>query len=254
VLGINLNNIFKLVGLVVVLVLTGCAQVPPEKEDDRDPLQSVNRPIYDFNFDILDAYLLRPVTIGYTRVTPQVVRTSLINTTNNLDTPIDATNALFQGKVSDSGVNVARFLINSSVGIFGIFDVASQIGLEEQTEDFGQTLGVWGIDNGAYLMIPAYGPSTVRNMTGDVVDAAVLPSLTLGAPLTVGKWFIKVMEARASLIPQEGLLTESTDPYLFTKDIYLQRQLYELLDGNLPLAEEDKSEEDEADDDFFENL
>ena len=253
-LGINTNNIWKLIILVTVMVMTGCAQVPPEKEDERDPLQSFNRPIYDFNFDVLDAYFLRPVTVGYTTITPQPVRTSLVNATNNIDAPIDATNSLFQGKVSDSGVNIARFLVNSTVGVFGIFDVASQIGLEQQTEDFGQTLGVWGVADGAYLMVPGYGPSTVRNISGDVVDAVVLPSLSLAAPVTFGKWFVKVLEARASLIPQEALLNESTDPYLFTKDIYLQRQLYEVLDGDLPLVEEDKNEEDAADDDFFENL
>ena len=242
-----------LLTMLASLLLIGCAQVPPEKQDPRDPLQSVNRPIYDFNMDVLDAYVLRPVAIGYTKVTPQPVRNSLVNATNNLDAPIDATNSLLQGKVSNSGVNLARFLVNSTVGIFGIFDIASEIGLEEETEDFGQTLGVWGAGNGAYLMFPGYGPSTVRNIAGDVTDAVVMPSLALGAPLTLSKWVIKVLEARASLIPQEALLNESLDPYLFMKDIYLQRQLYELYDGNPPLPEK-KTEDQEADEDFFENL
>lgn len=246
-----------IITLIVVwgcLLLTGCAQVPPEKEDARDPLQSINRPIYDFNMDVLDAYVLRPVAVGYSKITPQPVRNGLVNATNNLDAPIDATNSLLQGKVSNSGVNVARFLVNSTVGLFGIFDVASEIGLVEETEDFGQTLGVWGAGNGAYLMFPAYGPSTVRNMSGDMVDAFVLPSLTLGTPVTIGKWVIKVLEARASLIPQEALLNESLDPYLFMKDIYLQRQLYELYDGNPPLPQKEKTQEETANDDFFENL
>ena len=179
-----------LLTMLASLLLTGCAQVPPEKQDPRDPLQSVNRPIYDFNMDVLDAYVLRPVAIGYTKVTPQPVRNSLVNATNNLDAPIDATNSLLQGKVSNSGVNLARFLVNPTVGIFGIFDIASEIGLEEETEDFGQTLGVWGAGNGAYLMFPGYGPSTVRNIAGDVTDAVVMPCLALGAPLTLSKWVI----------------------------------------------------------------
>ncbi|KPV97611.1 putative phospholipid-binding lipoprotein MlaA precursor [Pseudoalteromonas sp. P1-9] len=250
----KIQSVFSLLAAVIVLLLAGCAQVPPEKDDPRDPLQSMNRPIYDFNMDVLDAYVLRPAAVGYSKVTPQPVRNGLVNATNNLDAPIDATNSLLQGKVSNSGVSVARFLVNSTVGIFGIFDVASEIGLVEEPEDFGQTLGVWGADNGPYLMFPAYGPSTARNISGDVMDAFVLPSISLGTPATIGKWVIKVLEARASLIPQEALLNESLDPYLFMKDIYLQRQLYELHDGNPPLPKVEKTEEETANDDFFENL
>jgi phospholipid-binding lipoprotein MlaA len=254
VLKQTFQTLVTLFAISASMLLTGCAQVPPDKEDPRDPLQSLNRPIYDFNMDVLDAYVLRPVAVGYTKVTPQPVRSGLVNATNNLDAPIDATNSLLQGKVSNSGVNVARFLVNSTVGIFGIFDVASEIGLVEETEDFGQTLGVWGVSDGAYLMFPGYGPSTVRNASGDVMDAVVLPSLSLGTPVTLGKWVIKVLEARASLIPQEALLNESLDPYLFLKDVYFQRQLYELYDGNPPLPKVEKSTEEKANDDFFENL
>ena len=146
----KIQSVFSLFVAVIVLLLAGCAQVPPEKDDPRDPLQSMNRPIYDFNMDVLDAYVLRPAAVGYSKVTPQPVRNGLVNATNNLDAPIDATNSLLQGKVSNSGVSVARFLVNSTVGIFGIFDVASEIGLVEEPEDFGQTLGVWGAGDGPY--------------------------------------------------------------------------------------------------------
>lgn len=249
-LGSSIKSCFLFAGLL----LSGCATVPAEKQDERDPLQSVNRSVYDFNMNVLDAYLLRPAAVGYSKITPQPVRTGLLNAVTNIDAPIDATNSLLQGKVSDSGVNIARFLVNSTVGIFGLFDVASEIGLEQKEEDFGQTLGIWGASNGAYLMIPGYGPSTVRNISGDIVDNAAIPSVAIGGPLTIGKWLVKVLEARASLIPQEALLNESSDQYLFVKDVYLQRQLYELHDGNPPIKEKKKTEEDLADEDFFENL
>lgn len=234
----------KLAALIGAAFLTGCAQVPEVNKDERDPLQSINRPVYDFNMDVLDAYLLRPAAVAYSNVTPQPVRNGLVNFTTNLDAPIDAANSALQGKFSDSGVNVARFFVNSTVGLFGLFDVAKEIGLEEKDEDFGQTLGVWGLGDGAYLMLPGYGPGTVRNITGKVVDNYAIPSLALTTPQTFFVWGIRVLEARASLIPQEGLLNESLDPYNFLKEIYLQRQLYELYDGNPPVKEPEAIDED----------
>ncbi|BBN81144.1 hypothetical protein PA25_11290 [Pseudoalteromonas sp. A25] len=232
------------------IVISGCASVPAEKEDERDPLQSLNRPIYDFNMEVLDTYILRPLTVGYVEITPQPVRTGLVNFSTNLTTPTDAINAGLQGKPASMGINVARFLVNSTVGIFGIFDVASSLGLKHQDEDFGQTLGVWGVGDGAYLMLPGMGPSTVRNLSGDIVDNFVLPEIALSSPQTIGLFAIKVLEARASLMAQEKLLEESLDPYIFVKDVYFQRQLYELYDGNPPIKEEPT----DFDEDFLENL
>ncbi|WP_105200720.1 MULTISPECIES: MlaA family lipoprotein [unclassified Pseudoalteromonas] len=234
------------------LLLSACAQVPAEKEDPRDPLQSVNRPIYDFNMDVLDAYILRPVAVGYVEVTPAPVRRSIANFTDNIGAPTDAINAALQGKADRTGIAMARFLVNTTVGIGGLFDIASSLGLEHVDEDFGQTLGVWGIGDGAYLMLPGMGPSTARNLTGDVVDNFVLPEIALSTPETILVFVLKVVETRASLIPQESLLNESLDPYTFVKDVYYQRQLYELHDGNPPLVEEPEAEE--YDDDFLENL
>jgi len=171
--------------LLCLLTLSGCAQVPESKYDERDPIQSVNRPIYDFNMDVLDAYILRPAAVGYITVTPQPVRRSIVHFTDNITAPVDIINAGLQGKPSSAGINFARFLVNSTVGVFGLFDVASSLGLEVTDEDFGQTLGVWGVGDGAYLMIPAMGPSTARNLTGDVVDNVVLPKIALTTPQTI---------------------------------------------------------------------
>lgn len=236
--------------LLCLLTVSGCTQVPESKLDERDPLQKVNRPIYDFNMDILDTYLLRPATVGYITVTPQPVRNSVVHFTDNISAPVDIINAGLQGKPSDAGVNFARFLVNSTVGVFGLFDVASSLGLTVNNEDFGQTLGVWGVGDGAYLMIPAMGPSTARNLTGDVVDNVVLPEIALTTPQTILVFALKAVEARASLMAQERLLNDSLDPYLFLKDIYFQRQLYELHDGNPPI----KEEPEDFDEDFLESL
>ena len=238
-----------LTGLFALSVV-GCAQVPEEKQDPRDPLQSFNRPIYDFNMEVLDEYLLRPVTEGYIAVTPAPVRSGVVNFTTNIAAPTDAVNAALQGKADDTAINVARFLVNSTVGILGIFDVAKTLGLEHQDEDFGQTLGVWGAGDGAYLMVPGMGPSTVRNVTGDVVDNVVLPEIALTTPQTILVFALRAVEARAALMSQEKLLNESLDPYTFLKDVYYQRQLYELYDGNPPI----KEEPDDFDEDFLENL
>ncbi|WP_105168745.1 MlaA family lipoprotein [Pseudoalteromonas sp. T1lg23B] len=236
--------------VLTAVVISGCSTIPEEKQDERDPLQSLNRPVYDFNMDVLDKYILRPVTVGYVAVTPQPVRSGIVNFTTNLLTPTDAINAGLQGKPSSMGVNAARFLVNSTVGLFGLFDVASSLGLKHQDEDFGQTLGVWGLGDGAYIMLPAMGPSTVRNLTGDIVDNYVMPEIALTTPQTIAVFTLKAIEARASLMAQEKLLEESLDPYIFVKDVYFQRQLYELYDGNPPLKEEPT----DFDEDFLENL
>lgn len=239
----------KSVVLFILVLLSGCASVPPEKQDPRDPLQSINRPVYDFNMDILDTYILRPAAVGYLHI-PQPVRSSMVNFTTNIGAPTDAINAALQGKTADTGVSIARFLVNSTVGLFGLFDVASELGLKEVDEDFGQTLGKWGVGNGPYLMLPAMGPSTARNTTGLVVDKVVLPEIALGTPETIGLFILRALEARASLISQERLLKDAIDPYIFVKDVYLQRQLYELYDGNPPLEEP----KEEFNDDFLDDL
>jgi len=233
-----------------LLALAGCVQVPENKVDERDPLQSINRPLYDFNFNVLDAYLLRPTAVGYVAVTPMPVRQSISHFTTNISAPTDIINSGLQGKTGNVGINLARFLINSTVGVLGFFDVASSLGLNVIDEDFGQTLGVWGVGDGAYLMLPGMGPSTVRNFTGDVVDNFVLPEIALTTPQSVFVFALKAVEARASLIPQEGLLNSSLDQYLFVKDIYFQRQIYELYDGNPPIKEEPV----DFDEDFLDSL
>jgi phospholipid-binding lipoprotein MlaA len=225
--------------ILSALWLAGCSsttaqQAAPVTNDPKDPLESLNRSVWTFNYDYLDAYVLRPATVGYMTVVPKPARTGLSNMVNNLNEPANFINGLLQGKPTGSAVSAGRFLLNSTVGVAGLFDVATPMGLGVQEEDFGQTLGVWGVGHGPYLMIPARGPSTVRNITGDVVDNLYFPMSVLNTPQTIGKFVIGALSAREQLMAQEKLLNDSLDPYAFVKDAYFQRQDYQQYDGNPP--------------------
>lgn len=244
-----------------LIVLSGCAAKPvaPEQAvassvssaaytDPRDPLETINRPLWDFNYDILDAYLLRPVTVGYMTVVPKPARKGLVNVANNLSEPASFLNGMLQAKPSRSAVSAGRFLVNSTLGLFGLFDVATKIGLVEQQEDFSQTLAVWGVGDGPYLMLPALGPTTVRGTTGGLVDNLYFPLGLLNTPLTLTRALIGALDSREQLMSMESLLEESLDPYAFIKESYYQRQQFKIYDGNPPQQEEPEVDESVFDD------
>ena len=161
--------------LAAAALLVACASTNPEQAVDIDPLQAVNRPIFRAN-DVLDRWLLNPAATAWDRVTPRSVPVHLEQVYTNLRTPGRAVNDLLQGDVKQSGVEWSRFLLNSTAGIAGTFDPASHyFGLEGRIEDFGQTLGVWGVPPGAYLMLPVLGPSGVRELTALPVDLVLDP-------------------------------------------------------------------------------
>lgn len=245
-----------------LIVLSGCAakpvapeqaavqsSAPPVYTDSRDPLETINRPLWDFNYDILDAYLLRPATVGYMTVVPKPARKGLVNAANNLAEPASFLNGLLQAKPSRSAVSAGRFLVNSTLGLFGLFDVATKIGLVEQQEDFSQTLAVWGVGDGPYLMLPALGPTTVRGTGGGLVDNLYFPLGLLNTPLTLTRALIGALDSREQLMSMESLLEESLDPYAFIKESYYQRQQFKIYDGNPP-----QQEEPEVDEDIFDDL
>ncbi|MFT4926554.1 MAG: phospholipid-binding lipoprotein MlaA [Phenylobacterium sp.] len=247
--------------LVALLLLTGgCSSTSEEQTaaqsneadyaDERDPLEDINRSLWDFNWKVLDQHILRPAAVGYHEYVPDPIKTGLINVVNNLDEPFTLINELLQFKLMDAGLTTGRFLLNSTVGIFGIFDVASHVGLKRTNEDFGQTLGVWGVDNGAYLMLPGMGPSTVKDTTGLVVDSLAFSFNLLSFPESLLKLTIKTLDTRYQLISQEQLLNDSLDPYEFTKEAYLQRQEYKKYDGEVPEEEFDMEDEDEDEEDL----
>ncbi|GAB2925280.1 MlaA family lipoprotein [Rheinheimera gaetbuli] len=251
-----MHRYFLLVlSLVLLALLSGCASKPaPEPAtvryvDTRDPLETLNRPLWDFNYDILDKYLLRPATVGYMTVVPKPARKGLVNAVNNLGEPASFINASLQAKPSSAAMSAGRFLVNSTLGIFGLFDVASKIGLAERQEDFNQTMAVWGLGHGAYLMLPALGPSTVRGTAGGVVDSLYFPLGLLTTPLTLTRAAISALDAREQLMSLEQMLDESLDPYAFIKESYFQRELFKIYDGNPP-----QSQEPEVDEDLLEDL
>lgn len=235
---------FKILSvLVVTLFSTACATISPAEEDPRDPLQSINRPIWDFNYDVLDNYVLRPAAKGYQYATPKPVRLGFLNMANNLEEPSAIVNNLLQAKPKDAAISAGRFVINSTVGLLGLVDVAQYAGMKEKREEFGEVLGKWGVGNGPYLMLPAMGPSDVRNTTGDIIDSAYFPLNDLTGVVAVFRISVKALESRISLMDQERLLEDSFDPYIFVKDAYFQRSEFEVYDGKM--SEEKQAEKAE---------
>lgn len=230
----------------LALALSACAsQNAAAPTEAYDPIEPVNRAIYRVN-DLGDRYLLRPVASGYQRALPQQLRTGVRNVFSNLLYPVTIANDLLQGKFRQCGRDGARFLLNSTVGLAGIFDPATRIGLTENDEDFDQTLAVWGAAEGPYLMIPIFGPRTLRHFVGDTVDAPLTPFLNIAdgdVDLTLGAWVIYQVDNRSRLLDADEQVYESFDPYIFVRDAYLQNRRYRALDGNVP---EDDSYLDDA--------
>ncbi|MEP4890051.1 MAG: VacJ family lipoprotein [Aliiglaciecola sp.] len=250
--------------LIAAFVLGGCAsqqavngQVQEvEYNDPRDSVEGFNRAMWDFNYDVLDAYILRPTAVVYVDYVPQPARQGLHNAALNLEEPSNSVNNLLQGKVGGSLASLGRFVLNSTVGILGIFDVAKEIGLERQEEEFGEVLGKYGVGTGTYLMLPAYGPTDLRSLTGDFVDSSYFPLQDLSFYVAAVRTGIKVLEARAQLMEQEGQLDQSLDPYAFVKNAYFQNLEFRVTDGEVPQSDlnTDPEEESENFEDFLDDL
>ena len=219
-----------------------------------DPLEPINRVVWDFNYEILDRFLLKPVTQGYVAVMPAPVRTGLVNASNNIEEPVNFINNLLQGKARDSASSLVRFAVNSTIGFFGIFDVATSMGVERKSEDFGEVLGVWGVGTGPYLMIPALGPSDLRSMTGRVFDGYVWPNTVISDPYLIAALAVDVIETRAALLDQEETLKRSLDQYLFVRDAYFQRLAFKVSDGAIQQKSEEELEKEQDDFSDFEDL
>ncbi len=236
---------------------TGTQDESFDDSDPRDPMEGFNRVMWDFNYDILDAYILRPTAVVYRDYMPTPLRRGLFNMADNLDEPSAMVNNSLQGKFGNAGISLGRFLLNSTVGVLGLFDVATPIGLVEKQEDFGEVLGVWGVDNGPYIMLPAYGPTDTRDFAGGFVDGAYFPLSDLTVWGSIGRITVKALEGRISLMDQEQLLNDSFDPYLFVKEAHFQRSAFKVNDGKVvPDANEDEDDFDDFDDfdDEFEDL
>ena len=230
----------KLVLLSIVLALTGCAT----HGDPRDPLEPLNRGVYKFN-DAVDQALFTPVAKGYKAVLPNPVRTGVGNFFANIDDALIAVNNLLQFKFGAALSDVGRLLTNTTIGVGGLFDVASSFGLEKHNEDFGQTLGYWGIGDGPFLMLPLLGPSNVRDTVGLAAYYYLDPVLNLShIPTRSTLGAIRFVDRRARLLDAEKILDEAAlDPYTFLRDAYIQQRRNLIYDGNPPPL---KLEDDEA--------
>lgn len=227
------------------------AQGDAARSSAADPWQGFNRNMFRFN-DTLDRYALKPVAKGYRKIAPRPVRTGVTNFFYNLRFPIVMLNDLLQGKVKAAGTDTARFVINTTVGVAGFIDVSARMGLARNDEDFGQTLGTWGVGSGPYLVLPFLGPSTVRDGFGLVVDGFAHPRAYMDHEVAMGLVAVEVVNTRANLLEVEDII--QGDRYLFIRDLYLQRRDFSIKDGKVesdPFLEGDEDweeEEENADD------
>lgn len=234
----------RLALVLAALALGGCAHTPPD--DPSDPLEGWNRGVYRFNM-VADKYVLRPVAKGYDKVTPAPVKTGVGNFFGNLLYPTVIVNDLLQLKLKQFGADTLRFVINTTFGIAGILDVATPSGLPANDEDFGQTLGYWGVGPGWYLMLPFLGPSDNRDLIGAVGDWYTNPMSYVdddqGWVWAAGG--LQVVHQRANLLGFDSVLTQQIDEYSFVRSLYLQNRLNKVYDGNPPKEDFDFGDEDE---------
>ena len=210
-----------------------------------DPLENRNRSFYAFN-DNLDKAILEPVADGYDYITPNFLQKGFNNFFDNLNYPITIINQLLQGNIGESLQDTLRFTINSSMGVFGLFDPASSMGLPEHDEDFGQTLAVWGVQEGPYLMLPFFGPKTLRSLTGDLTDILFNPMLNINdTNLKIKAYSISILQERSDLSTLEEELNNAFDPYQYVKDSYIQNRTYKINNGNIILDEEENIDFDD---------
>ena len=215
-----------------VLLLAGCATLPEGKHDPRDPFERVNRSIYGFN-NAVDRAVIRPVARGWKAVVPRKLRLALSNFTSNLAYPGTIINDLLQGKFAIGGQDFARLVVNTVEGL-GFFDPATSAGLERHDEDFGQTLGKWGVPAGPYLMLPFFGPSSVRDAPTRLADDYTSARHYISDPyVNWGLWTIEKLELRASLLDLDAALDRTFDPYAFVRNAWLQRREYQVRDGDV---------------------
>jgi phospholipid-binding lipoprotein MlaA len=221
-------------GLVVcVLVLAGCATGP--NANPKDPLEPLNRGVYQFN-DAVDQAVLKPVATTYRDVIPSPVRTGVANFFNNAQDGWSIFNNALQLKGEATGNSLMRFLVNSLLGLGGVLDIASEMQIERSTEDFGQTMGHWGVGAGPYLMLPLLGPSTLRDTIALPVDGQGDLATSVGDVAVRNSLItLNLVNQRARFLAASAMLDQvALDPYTFTRDAFLQRRQNEVYDGYPP--------------------
>ena len=242
----------RLVSALALAAIAGCATMGPAQADrhttgPKDPYESVNRKIFAFN-DTLDEYALKPAAKAYNAVIPSPIRTGIHNFFGNFSDAWSAVNQLLQGKPADAGTMTLRVLTNTTIGIAGLFDPATSLGLERKSEDLGQTLGVWGLEPGPYLVLPLFGSSDVRDGLALPADTYVSPALLVSPKYwkELGIDTIGVIDTRAGLLGASQMLDElAFDRYTFMRDAYITRRRSLVWDGNPPdLPDADDTSDD----------
>jgi len=243
--------------LVLLVLMGGCATTAtpddtPEPEVVRvahDPWEPLNRGMYAVH-DTVDRFTLKPIARGYKAVIPSFARRGVTNFSQNLTTPRSMLNNFLQGKPGPGFRDLGRFIINSTLGIGGLIDVATAQGMPVYDEDFGQTLAVWGLPEGPFLFIPILGPNTILDAVAIPVDILSDPLIHYDNSSVRDKlYLLRAIDLRARLLTAEVLLEDSKDPYLTLRESYLQNRRFQVYDGNPPSTEE----EDDLFDEFFED-
>ncbi|MGR9115251.1 MAG: MlaA family lipoprotein [Gammaproteobacteria bacterium] len=238
-------------GFILAASLTGCATTSATVSDERDPWEGWNRNVQVFN-DNLDEYAMKPVAKGYRWIMPSFADRGVSNFFSNLDDIGVTINDLLQFKLAQTGSDGARFIVNTVAGIGGLFDVATMLDLPKHNEDFDQTLGVWGVPTGPYLVLPFFGPSSPRGVGGLIGDAAMNPLTYIDSGIITGSLFaLNAVDQRSDNLSTEKIAEEAAvDRYEFFKNSYLQQRRYLVLDGNVPEEEELDLELDLDEEDF----
>jgi len=218
-----------LIGVLAAGALSACVTLPPNSpRSPQDPWERWNRGVYKFN-DVLDRAIAKPVAKAYVRHVPHPIQTGVSNFFSNLNTPTVMFNDALQGKFKSAGNDLGRFLLNSTVGLAGILDPATSAGLDHNHEDFGLTLGHWGVPAGPFFELPILGPSDCRDAPAKLVDVYTNPRQYIhNNYVRYGLLLPDLINTRASLLPLEDTLQQAFDPYAFLRDAFLARRAYQI--------------------------
>ena len=244
----------KLILIFSLILLSACASVPggPTKGD---PLESYNRAMFSFN-DGLDELILKPVAEGYDKVMPSPVKTGVSNFFSNLDDIFVIINDLLQFKFTQAASDTGRFIFNTTFGFFGLIDVASSIGMPKHNEDLGQTLATWGVGKGPYVVLPFFGPRTMRGTAGFIVESQFDPVYSIEDEVNLyGTVFTRAIDTRYNLLKEGRIVDQAAlDKYSFVRDAYLQHRTNLIYDGNPPEEKSIPLPKQNAEDLELENL
>jgi phospholipid-binding lipoprotein MlaA len=220
--------------VLAVLDVSACVSLPPNApRSPQDPWEPFNRGVYRFN-DKLDRAVAKPVAREYVKIVPRPLRTCVTNFFSNLETPSVMVNDALQGKFLAAGNDLGRFVLNTTVGIAGLLDPATSAGLARNNEDFGQTLGKWGVRPGPFIEIPLLGPSDLRDAPARFVDSYLNPRQYIkNNYIKYGLYVPDYVDRRAALLPLDDTLQHAYDPYAFVRDAYLERRAYLVSDGRI---------------------